>query len=110
MCVYVCVLLQMSIVMFGLTSSSDSEIRSALELLKSSTAGTGFLHESFNKDDVYTFTRPWFSWINGLFGEFIIKIAEERPYILFGTQNEDQTPMYDDKQRLVEDEDDATQI
>jgi meiotically up-regulated gene 157 (Mug157) protein len=75
----------MSIVMFALTSTSDDEIRWALSTLKNSSAGTGFLHESFNKDDVTQYTRPWFAWINGLFGELIMKIADERPYLIFNS-------------------------
>ena len=70
--------------MFALTSSSDAEIMWALESLKNSSAGTGFLHESFNKDNVSIYTRPWFAWINALFGELIVKIGKERPHIIFG--------------------------
>ena len=40
-------------------------------------AGTGFMHESFNKDDANDFTRPWFAWQNTLFGELIVKLVGE---------------------------------
>mmetsp|Transcript_27982 Transcript_27982/g.54403 ORF Transcript_27982/g.54403 Transcript_27982/m.54403 type:complete len:438 (+) Transcript_27982:1-1314(+) len=73
----------MSIIMRALTSQDDGEIRQCLELLKATSAGTGLMHESFNKDDVGSFTRPWFAWANSLFGELILKIAEERPSLLF---------------------------
>ena len=43
-------------------------------MLKSSNAGTGFMHESFNKDDANNFTRKWFAWANTIFGEFIFKL------------------------------------
>lgn len=76
----------MSVVMFGMTSESDAEISWALESLVNSSAGTGFLHESFNKDDVTKFTRPWFAWVNGIFGEFILKLAKERPYLIFAKE------------------------
>jgi meiotically up-regulated gene 157 (Mug157) protein len=33
----------------GLTSTSDDEIKDCLEMLKTTTAGTGFMHESFWK-------------------------------------------------------------
>ena len=52
----------MSLTMLALTSDDDEEILTCLEQLKVSSAGTGFLHESFNQHDVTDFTRPWFAW------------------------------------------------
>lgn len=72
----------MSITMQALTSSDDAEIRSCLTLLKKTHAETGFMHESFHKDDPKKFTRKWFAWANTLFGELIVKTANERPHIL----------------------------
>jgi meiotically up-regulated gene 157 (Mug157) protein len=66
----------------ALTSTDDSEITRCLAMLKNSTADTGFMHESFNKDDPRQYTRHWFAWANNLFGELIIKIAKERPQLL----------------------------
>jgi meiotically up-regulated gene 157 (Mug157) protein len=40
-------------------------------------AGTGFMHESFNKDDPSDFTRSWFAWANTLFGELVVKLYDE---------------------------------
>ena len=40
-------------------------------------AGTGFMHESFHVDDPTHFTREWFAWQNGLFGELILKIISD---------------------------------
>ena len=40
-------------------------------------AGTGFMHESFHVDDPNNFTREWFAWQNGLFGELILKIIAD---------------------------------
>ena len=48
-----------------------AEIRSALRMLKGAAAATGFMHESYNKDDSAKFTRPWFAWANTLFGEMV---------------------------------------
>lgn len=38
---------------------SDDDILACLSLLSASSAGTGFLHESFNVNDVNDFTRSW---------------------------------------------------
>ena len=40
-------------------------------------AGTGFMHESFHKNDPKNFTRAWFAWQNTLFGELILKLVNE---------------------------------
>ena len=48
--------------MQGLTSTDPEECRALLEMLTSTDAGTGFMHEGFHKDDPAKFTRPWFAW------------------------------------------------
>ena len=72
----------LSIIMRGLTSADETEIKKCIVMLKGSNAGTGFMHESFNKNDVNNFTRKWFAWANTLFGELIIKTADLYPGIL----------------------------
>ena len=72
----------MSITMRAFTSSSDPEIRQCLLWLKASHAGTGFMHESFDKNNPKHFTRPWFAWANTLFGELIAHLASTRPSLL----------------------------
>src|SRR5439155_18068312 len=72
----------MSIILRALTSVNDREIIECLNLLKSTHAGTGFMHESFWKDDAAKFTRPWFAWANALFGELILTLSRERPQLL----------------------------
>ncbi|MFZ1305797.1 MAG: glycoside hydrolase family 125 protein, partial [Ferruginibacter sp.] len=72
----------MSIIMRGLTSTDDKEIKSCLNMLQQTHAGTGFMHESFHKDDATKFTRKWFAWANTLFGEFVWKVYKERPHLL----------------------------
>ena len=72
----------MSIVMLALTSTDDAEIRQCLQWLKTTHAGTGFIHESFQKDDPKHFTRKWFAWANSLFGELILTLSEQRPELL----------------------------
>ena len=72
----------MSQIMYALTSTSDAEIRQALAMLKASTAGTGFMHESYWKDDPAKFTRSWFAWANTLFGELVGRLAATKPHLL----------------------------
>jgi meiotically up-regulated gene 157 (Mug157) protein len=79
----------MSIMMRAFTAGSgagsEAEIRQCLRWLRDTTAGTGFMHESFDQDDAAKFTRPWFAWANTLFGELILELAAERPRLLAGT-------------------------
>jgi meiotically up-regulated gene 157 (Mug157) protein len=72
----------MSIILRALTSTDDLEIATCLKWLRDTTAGTGFMHESFDQDDAKRFTRPWFAWANSLFGELIVKLAVGRPSLL----------------------------
>lgn len=72
----------MTIIMQALTSTSASEIKQCLAMLKATHAGKGFMHESFDKDDPGNFTRSWFAWANTLFGELILKVHGEHPELL----------------------------
>ncbi len=72
----------MSIIMRGMTTNDDEEIKKCLNLLQKCHAGKGFMHEAFHKNDAANFTRPWFAWANTLFGELIWKIYRERPNLL----------------------------
>ena len=67
----------MSLIMRALTSDDDAEIKRCVETLVNPDGGTGFMHESFHKDDPSNFTRPWFAWANTLFGELILRLADE---------------------------------
>jgi meiotically up-regulated gene 157 (Mug157) protein len=71
-----------SIIMRGLTSNNNAEIKNCIQILQKTHAGTGFMHESFYKDDANKFTRKWFAWANTLFGEFIWKIFREKKELL----------------------------
>ena len=65
------------------TSTDDAEISTCLTYLKRAALSTGFMHESFNKDDANSYTRPWFAWANAVFGELIIQLARDRPHLIF---------------------------
>jgi hypothetical protein len=65
------------IIIRGLTTNNDAEIRESISMLQKTHAGTGFMHESFHKDDPKNFTRKWFAWANTIFGEFLWKAYKE---------------------------------
>ena len=67
----------MSIMMKAFTSRNDADIKWCIETLMRTDAGTGFMHESFHKDDATKFTRKWFAWQNTLFGELILKLIAD---------------------------------
>ena len=72
----------MSIIMRALTTQDDHEQMQCLEWLRNTNAGTGFMHESFNKDNPANFTRAWFAWANTLFGELILKLDKSNPKLI----------------------------
>ena len=47
-----------------------------MDLIIKSDADTGFMHESYDKDDPSQFTRSWFAWANTLFDELVLDLYE----------------------------------
>lgn len=72
----------MSIIMRAFTSDDDREILRCLATVMSTHAGTGFIHESYHRNNPATFTRAWFAWANTLFGELIVTLHTRRPALL----------------------------
>lgn len=66
----------LSMAMRGITSTDPQEAQAMLEMLLSTTAGTGLMHESFDPDHPEDFSREWFGWANGLFAELVLHIAQ----------------------------------
>lgn len=64
----------MSIIMRAQTATDDEEIRHCLCMLRDTDNNTGFMHESFHKDDPSKYTRSWFAWVNTLFGELMVTL------------------------------------
>lgn len=58
--------------MRGITSDSREEREKMLAMLEATDAGTGYMHEGVNVDDPEDYTRPWFSWANSVFCEFVM--------------------------------------
>ena len=73
----------MSLIARAWTAREDGEIEQQLEMLVEASACTGFVHESFNRNNVSVYTRSWFAWANGLMGDLLLKLADERPGLLF---------------------------
>jgi meiotically up-regulated gene 157 (Mug157) protein len=72
----------MSLIVRALAGADDATVRACLRMLRDTDADTGFIHEAFDKDDPAKFTRSWFAWANGLFGELIVQLANTRPALL----------------------------
>lgn len=77
----------MSIIMRAFTAGSDNEVKQCLRMLADTNAGTGFMHESFHKNDAAKFTRKWFAWANTLFGELILKLIDDGKIDLINSVN-----------------------
>lgn len=67
----------MALAMQGMTSDDKEEMKAILDMLTNCDGGTGFMHEGFHVDDPTVFTRPWFTWPDSLFCEFVNKCMDE---------------------------------
>ena len=72
----------LAICLRALTAADDTEVLAQLRLLIATDAGTGFMHESFDANDPAKFTRPWFAWANGVFGELVWGLHRSKPALL----------------------------
>ncbi|MEK3779371.1 glycoside hydrolase family 125 protein [Paenibacillus sp. FSL R5-0810] len=63
----------MALAMQGLTASTDEELRSMIDMLETTDAGTGFMHEGFHADNPDQYTRSWFAWSNSLFAQLVLQ-------------------------------------
>lgn len=62
-----------SLAIEGLTTDDEEDKARILKQFINTTAGTGLMHEGIDVNDATNFTRPWFSWANSMFSEFILK-------------------------------------
>lgn len=62
---------------FSSVQKRDEVVAEQLFAVLNSTSGTGVIHETVNAWNEWDYTRSWFGWANGLFGELILKIADD---------------------------------
>ncbi|KAI1372104.1 glycoside hydrolase family 125 protein [Hypoxylon crocopeplum] len=72
----------MAAIMRAMTSDDDGEIVTAVKEVLRTTDGYGLIHESVDSFDTSNWTRQWFTWANGLFGQMIMDLADRKPHIL----------------------------
>lgn len=72
----------MSQIIYALTCDSSAQIERSIQTLKASAADTGFMHESYNRNNPAIFTKAWFACANTLFGELIGKTKQRYPKLL----------------------------
>ena len=63
----------LSLIIRALTSEDEAEIRESVQMIVSSTGGTGYIHEAVDKDDDTVYSRSWFAWANPLFAYMILE-------------------------------------
>ncbi|KAL4883435.1 hypothetical protein BJY04DRAFT_25611 [Aspergillus karnatakaensis] len=81
----------MSVLVQAQTSTSDAEISRCIEQVKNSSL-LGLIHESIDVNNIKTYTRPWFAWANSVFAQTVLKVAAERPHLIFGEGAEPYIP------------------
>ena len=62
-----------AIAIAALTSNDGKVQKTTLDLLESTDAGTGQIHESFDVDDSSIFTRDWFSWADMTYVDLVLE-------------------------------------
>ncbi|KAL1837528.1 hypothetical protein VTJ49DRAFT_3673 [Mycothermus thermophilus] len=62
---------------FSAAEERDKVVGEQLFAVLNSTSGTGVVHETVDAWNEHRWTRSWFGWANGLFGELVLKIAED---------------------------------
>ncbi|KAI9930439.1 hypothetical protein ASPWEDRAFT_461033 [Aspergillus wentii DTO 134E9] len=73
----------MSLLVQAMTTDSDSEIIESINLVRNSSL-LGLVHESINVNDIKDYTRSWFAWANSVFAQTILKVAAQKPHLIFG--------------------------
>ncbi|KAH7157801.1 hypothetical protein B0J13DRAFT_617864 [Dactylonectria estremocensis] len=72
----------MGLIIQMMTSDDDDEIVNGMRQLLGSTSGLGLIHETVNSHDDKKWTRSWFAWANGLFGQMILDLWKRKPELI----------------------------
>lgn len=73
----------MSLLVQAMTSDDDAEILACLDAVKNVSL-MGLVNESVDVQmGAKSITRSWFAWANSVFAQTILKLAEERPGLVF---------------------------
>ncbi|KAI1045414.1 hypothetical protein LB505_006315 [Fusarium chuoi] len=72
----------MGLIVQLLTTQDDEEIVDGIRQLMNSTSGLGLIHETVNSHNEKHWTRSWFSWANGLFGQMIMDLYKRKPTLI----------------------------
>lgn len=68
----------MAMAMEAMTETRNTERKMQLvEQLVQASAGTGWMHESFDVANPSSFTRSWFCWADSLFAEVVLRVLNE---------------------------------
>lgn len=63
-----------SLAIEGMTEISEEEKERIFNQFITTDGGTNMMHEGIDVDNPENFTRPWFSWANAMFAEFILEM------------------------------------
>lgn len=64
----------LGVTMQALTSGDQADALELLRMLRDTTDGTAYMHESIDGDDPHRYTRPWFAWANSLCAELMMRL------------------------------------
>ncbi len=63
-----------------LTEQDPIKIKALIDTLASTDAGTNYMHEGFDANDPYQYTREWFAWSNSLFSQALLYALEKKVF------------------------------
>ncbi|GEM01395.1 hypothetical protein SAMN05421839_11037 [Halolactibacillus halophilus] len=63
-----------------LTEQDPKKIKALIDTLASTDAGTNYMHEGFDANDPYQYTREWFAWSNSLFSQALLYALEKKVF------------------------------
>ncbi|PZR60107.1 MAG: metal-independent alpha-mannosidase [Candidatus Meridianibacter frigidus] len=82
----------MGIITRALTATSQSEVIESITTLAETDSEEGLMHESFDPNAYWHFTRAEFGWANALYADLIFRSAAGLPNIDFNPQ--EPTPLF----------------